>query len=288
QRTRRIGRRRRLRTQGKMTVEATVGDDLIFEQDGAVATLTINRPHVRNAMTFAMYGALAAHCRTVAADPSVRVLILRATGDKAFVSGTDIKELRTIQSGEDGLAYEAIVDAAIDALEAVEKPVLCAIRGAVTGGGLAIAAASDIRIATPDARLGIPIARTLGNFISGATLARVVASVGDAQTRRMLILGELVSAEEAHALGFLTELAAPRKPRHPRARSRPPTRRQRPQNHRRGQSRPPPHAHRGSAQRRRPRAPLLRQPRVPRGRHSVPRKTPPRLVKLTFRAHSAG
>ena len=192
-----------------MTVEATVGDDLIFEQDGAVATLTINRPHVRNAMTFAMYGALADHCRAVATDPSVRVLILRATGDKAFVSGTDIKELRTIQSGEDGLAYEAMVDAAIDALEAVEKPVLCAIRGAVTGGGLAMAAASDIRIATPDARLGIPIARTLGNFISGATLARVVASVGDAQARRMLILGELVSAREAHALGFLTELADP-------------------------------------------------------------------------------
>jgi len=179
---------------------------ILTERIGEIVRLRINRPAVRNAMTFSMYDELAAHCQGISKDRQVRALILDASGTRSFVSGTDINELRSIRTGEDGLRYERRVDDAINALEQVPQPVLCVLRGYVAGGGLAIAAACDVRIATGDTRIGVPTARGLGNIISGATLARLVSSLGEATVRRLLVLGDFISAEDARALGFVAEI----------------------------------------------------------------------------------
>jgi enoyl-CoA hydratase/carnithine racemase len=95
------------------------------------------------------------------------------------------------------------------AVETLPMPTLAVVEGVATGGGLAIAACCDLRVATPGARFGIPIARTLGNCLSVANVARLVAAVGYSCAKRMLLLSELIGADEALAGGFLTEIVAP-------------------------------------------------------------------------------
>src|SRR5262249_35776049 len=95
------------------------------------------------------------------------------------------------------------------AIEALPVPTLAVIEGFAIGGGLAIAAACDLRIATPGARFGVPIARTLGNCLSMANYARLVAALGAARAKRVLLLAENLTAEEALAGGFVGEIVEP-------------------------------------------------------------------------------
>jgi hypothetical protein len=110
-----------------------------YERRGATGWITFDRPAARNAMTFAMYEALHAHCERADADPEVRTLVLRGAGG-AFVAGTDIAEFRAFESAEDGLRYEATIDRIVGRLEAVRKPTVALIDGYAVGGGLALAA----------------------------------------------------------------------------------------------------------------------------------------------------
>jgi enoyl-CoA hydratase/carnithine racemase len=178
-----------------------------YSEDGTVGRIVFDRPAARNAMTWAMYDELAAICTRLAADRHVRVVVLRGAGGQAFVAGTDIGGFADFTSGEDGLAYEAKMDRIIEAVEALPMPTVAAVEGWAVGGGLAIAAACDFRIATPDARFGAPIARTLGNCFSAANYARLVAALGVARAKRVLLLGEMIGAEEAKAAGFVIEIA---------------------------------------------------------------------------------
>ena len=175
---------------------------------GRVATLRFDRPLARNAMTWAMYGQLAAHCTQLAQDPQLRLVVLRGAGGEAFVAGTDIAQFQDFQGGEDGVAYERRIDEGIALIERLPMPTVAVIEGWAVGGGLAIATACDFRIATPSARLGVPIARTLGNTLSMANLARLQAAFGTQRLKRMLVLAELLDAEEALACGFLHEVCA--------------------------------------------------------------------------------
>jgi enoyl-CoA hydratase/carnithine racemase len=181
-------------------------DDLIYEQDGSVATLTFNRPQARNAMTWAMYEGLHETCERVDADDTVRVLLLRGAGDKAFVAGTDISQFTAFQTEQDALDYEARMDRVISRLETVAKPVVALIRGYAVGGGVAIAAACDLRLATPDAQYGFPIARTLGNCLSMANYARLADLLGPARVKDLIFRARLMSAEEGHAAGLFAEI----------------------------------------------------------------------------------
>ncbi len=160
-------------------------------------------------MTWEMYEALHRICDELAADPGLRAVVLRGAGGKAFIAGTDIGQFRDFATGDDGLAYERRMDAHIDALLAIPAPVLAVVEGWAVGGGLNIAAACDLRIATPDARFGVPIARTVGNCLSMATYGRLRAGVGESRAERMLLLGEMLGAEEAREAGFLLSLAEP-------------------------------------------------------------------------------
>jgi enoyl-CoA hydratase/carnithine racemase len=180
-----------------------------FEREGAIARVVFDRPAARNAMTWEMYDQLAEACERIAADPSVRVAVFRGAGGKAFVAGTDIAQFRDFRSPEDGIAYERRIEGYLARLEALPVPSLAVVEGWAVGGGLLIAAACDLRIATPQARFGVPIARTLGNCLSVANYARVVAAFGASRAKKMLLLAENLGAEEALAAGFLTEIVAP-------------------------------------------------------------------------------
>jgi enoyl-CoA hydratase/carnithine racemase len=179
-----------------------------LERDGAIAHVVFDRPEAHNALTWAMYEQLGDICRRLAADAGVRVVTLRGAGGKAFVAGTDIAQFAAFGGGEDGVAYEGRIDAGIDLLESLPMPVVALLEGWVVGGGLAIAATADLRIATPDARFGVPIARTLGNCLSAANTARLVAGFGAGLAKRMLLLAELLTAEEAQAAGFVAQVVA--------------------------------------------------------------------------------
>ena len=157
-------------------------------------------------MTFAMYDALASICDKIAADESLRVVTLRGAGGSAFVAGTDIEQFRAFSGPEDGVAYEAKIDARVGQVESLPVPTIAIIDGWAVGGGLALATACDLRIATPSARFSVPIARTLGNCLSIANMARIIAGFGIGRTKRMLMLAEAIDATEALACGFLLEI----------------------------------------------------------------------------------
>lgn len=180
-----------------------------YRREGPVAHITFDRPAARNAMTWAMYEQLAEICRRLPEDREARVAVLRGAGGRAFVAGTDIAQFRQFRSGEDGVDYERRISRYLEPLETLPVPTLAVIEGWAIGGGLAIAAVCDLRIATPGSRFGVPIARTLGNCLSIANYALLVASFGVARTKKMLLLAENLTAEEALAAGFLAEIVAP-------------------------------------------------------------------------------
>ena len=181
-------------------------DEILVARDGAIVTLTFNRPSARNALTWSMYEALTRVCEEVDADDAVRVLVLRGAGGQAFVAGTDISQFQSFAGAPDGIGYERDGDRRIGRLEAVRKPVIAAIQGFAVGAGLRIAAACDLRIATPDSRFGAPIARTLGNCLSAEAYARLVDLIGPSRVTGLLFTAKLLPAPEAHAAGFVHEL----------------------------------------------------------------------------------
>jgi enoyl-CoA hydratase/carnithine racemase len=184
-------------------------DEVLCEVDAdGIAHLTLNRPQARNALTFAMYERLYELSRSLDEDRAVRAIVITGAGDRAFAAGTDIAQFRSFSTPEDALGYERFMDRVLGSLERCRKPTVAAIAGACTGGGAAIAAACDLRIATRDARFGFPIARTLGNCLSLGNLRRLSALVGAARVKEMIFTARLVEAEEAKAIGLVGEVLA--------------------------------------------------------------------------------
>jgi enoyl-CoA hydratase/carnithine racemase len=183
--------------------------DLLVERDGPLLRVTFNRPAQRNALTWEMYEGLAAACDQADADEGIRAMLLRGAGDAAFVSGTDIAQFQDFADGEDGVAYEAKLAALAGRLEAVTVPTVAAVSGYCVGAGLALAASCDIRVATDDARFGIPVARTLGNCLSMPIYALLVSHLGPARTLDMFLRARFFTAAEAAVAGFVAETCAP-------------------------------------------------------------------------------
>jgi enoyl-CoA hydratase/carnithine racemase len=178
--------------------------ELLYERRGAVAVITFNRPHARNAMTFAMYEALLARCDEIDADDEIRVLVLRGAGGRAFVSGTDIRQFLDFDSGKTGVEYEADIDRYLGRLDRLRKPAIAQVEGYAVGAGLSIASACDLRICTPDAQFGLPIARTLGNCLSMAGYARLAAILGEARAKDLVFTARMIPADEALAAGLVS------------------------------------------------------------------------------------
>ena len=180
--------------------------------EAGLASVVFDRPQARNAMTWAMYEQLMAICRQLRDDRSVRVVTFRGAGGEAFVAGTDIAQFQNFgsgaQGGADGVAYEQKIDACMDLLTGLPMPTVAVVEGWCVGGGLAIATGCDFRLATPNAKFGVPIARTLGNCLSMSNLARLQAAWGAQRVKRMLLLAEMMGADEALACGYLQTIAA--------------------------------------------------------------------------------
>jgi enoyl-CoA hydratase len=173
---------------------------------GQVMWLTFDRPQARNALTWEMYSRLEEALAEVEADRSVRCLVLTGAGG-AFVAGTDISQFRAFRNAEDAIAYEERGDRLFTALESLRVPTVAAIQGPCTGAGFGLAACCDLRIGSPSARLGLPIARTLGNCLSMGTYTRFAALLGVARLKEVIFLARLLDAEEARAVGVLNEVA---------------------------------------------------------------------------------
>lgn len=180
--------------------------ELLVSRDGAIVTVTFNRPQARNAMTWGMYERLYQVCEEVDRDEAIRVLVLKGAGGKAFVAGTDISQFTRFEGAEDGLKYERDGDRRAGRIARVTKPVIAQIEGYAVGGGFGIAAGCDIRIATPEARFGAPIARTLGNCLSMKNYARYMDLIGASLLTEIIFTARLLTAEEALGAGFVHEI----------------------------------------------------------------------------------
>jgi enoyl-CoA hydratase/carnithine racemase len=186
--------------------EHVAASQIFFDVAGPVAVLTFNRPEARNALTWEMYDGLLAACERVDGSAEIRVLVIRGAGGKAFAAGTDISQFSSFASREDAIGYERRLDGVIDRLERVRAATIAQVQGAATGGGCAIALACDLRVCTPDARFGVPIARTLGNCLSAANYARMIDLLGPARTKDLLLTGRLMDAAEAAAAGIVARV----------------------------------------------------------------------------------
>jgi enoyl-CoA hydratase/carnithine racemase len=175
---------------------------VLWERRGPAAWVTFDRPDAMNAMTFAMYEELFACCERADGDDDVRVVALRGAGDRAFVAGTDISQFTSFASGDDGVRYEARIDRVVGRLEAVRKPTIALVHGYAMGSGLALSAACDLRVCTPEARFGLPIARTVGNCLSMENYARLVALLGEARLKDVVFTARAIDADEALAIGL--------------------------------------------------------------------------------------
>ena len=180
--------------------------DVLGERRGPALWVTFNRPQAHNAMTFAMYESLYRQCEEADADAEVRALVLRGAGERAFVAGTDISQFTAFDSAEDGLEYEATIDRIVGRLETVTKPTLALVDGYAMGSGLALSAACDLRVCTPAATFGLPIARTVGNCLSMENYARLAALLGPARLKELVFTARSIDADEALAIGLATEV----------------------------------------------------------------------------------
>ena len=180
----------------------TMTDLVQIEVDDGVATLTLNRPEKRNAVNLEMWTAIGQHCRRLALDLTVRVVVVRGAGDH-FCAGADIGGLGAADD-----SYGRANREAEDALSQLPQPTIAFIRGSCVGGGVQIASSCDIRIADWTARLGITPAR-LGITYPTRALERVVRLVGPSAAKHLLFSAELIDAEHALRIGLLDEVHAP-------------------------------------------------------------------------------
>ena len=182
--------------------------ELLYDKRGEIGWITFNRPQARNALTFAMYEDLAEICGRIGRTREAKALVITGAGERAFAAGTDIAQFKDFKDAEDGIAYERKMDRILDTIERCTVPTIAAVAGFCTGGGAAIAAACDLRIAAVNAQFGFPIARTLGNCLSMANYARLAALIGSQRVKEMLFLATLIDAPTAHQVGLVSEVLA--------------------------------------------------------------------------------
>ena len=183
-------------------------DSILVQRDGAIATVVLNRPEKLNALTRPMWRALGEAVNRLSADDSVRCIVLRGAGERAFSPGNDIGEFATERANKaQAREYGAIMHATAQALEACRHPIVAQIHGICVGGGLEIAALADIRICGESSRFGAPI-KNLGLVMAYAEMAPLVRLVGTATALEILLEGRIFDAAEAKAKGIVTRVVA--------------------------------------------------------------------------------
>jgi enoyl-CoA hydratase/carnithine racemase len=175
---------------------------------GPIATVVLDRPDKLNALTKTMWQALGDAVARLAADPSLRCIVVRGAGERAFSPGNDIAEFaRERSNSTQARAYGAVMHAAAQALADCPVPLVAQIHGICVGGGLEIAALCDLRICGASSRFGAPI-KNLGLVMAYAEMAPLVRVVGAAVALEILLEGRIFDAEEAKAKGLVTRVVA--------------------------------------------------------------------------------
>jgi enoyl-CoA hydratase/carnithine racemase len=181
-------------------------EELLVRRDGAIVTLVLNRPQKLNAMTKPLWQALGAALRELGADESVRCIVLRGAGGKAFSPGNDISEFETERSNRtQAREYGKLMHATIAALRDTDIPTVALIEGICVGGGLEIAGCCDFRICGEGSRFGAPI-KNLGLVMAYAELDAMRRLAGRAGTLELLLEGRIIGAAEAKEKGLVTRV----------------------------------------------------------------------------------
>ena len=189
-----------------MDTISTDKDKILGTKKGAIGTLTFNYPEKHNAISPEMSQAAGAVIDDFAADPAIRVVILRGAGSKAFVSGGDISKYEGNRSTPEQIAaYNKMTSGFRASLRGIGKPTIAMIRGWCLGGGLAIALNCDLRICTEDAQFGIPAAK-LGIGYSAESLAQLIELVGPSVAKEVLFTARRYTAYEAHRIGLVNHV----------------------------------------------------------------------------------
>lgn len=182
---------------------------LVVRREGGVVTIALNRPDKHNAISFAMWTALARLMPVLAADDEVDVVVLRGTPGGPFSSGADISEFTTLRAEPEGARrYSEAVAAGENALICFPKPTIALVEGFAIGGGTQVAAACDLRVCDTTSRFGITPAK-LGIVYALGSTARLVETVGAAWARWILLTGDLLDADAALRIGLVHEVLAP-------------------------------------------------------------------------------
>jgi enoyl-CoA hydratase/carnithine racemase len=184
-------------------------EDIVVEHDGAVATVTLNRPKSHNAITLGMYESIPDVVETVAKDPEIKVLVLRGAGERSFASGADISEFRDVRGdARSARSYNERVAAAERAIEGLAKPTIAMIHGYCIGGGTGLALACDLRFADDRVRMAITPSK-LGLVYSLESTKRVVDLVGPSRAKWILMSGQQMKGQKVLELGLVDELTIP-------------------------------------------------------------------------------
>lgn len=178
--------------------------NLLVEISNQIATVTINRPSALNALSIEVIDELQHFTSVVSSDDDVRAIIITGSGDKAFVAGADIKELRDLDR-ESGEFYSIRGNRAMRSIELLRKPVIAAVNGYALGGGCELAMACHIRIASENAKFGQPEVN-LGLIPGFGGTQRLTRLIGMGRALQLLLTGEIISAEEAYRLGLVNQV----------------------------------------------------------------------------------
>ncbi|MDB5370684.1 MAG: putative 3-hydroxybutyryl-CoA dehydratase [Roseomonas sp.] len=185
------------------------GSKILTRREDGIGWLTINQPEKRNAISLAMWDAIAAAADDFATDPAIRVVVMHGAGGKAFASGADISEFDKVRANADAqVEYGKRSALARKKLEAMDKPLIAMIQGFCIGGGYATALVADLRIASSDSRFGIPAAK-LGIAYGYESLMRLTALAGPAIAKEILFTGRQLDATEALSFGLVNRVVPP-------------------------------------------------------------------------------
>ena len=181
---------------------------MLAARDGGIGLITFNQPEKRNAMSIEMWLGLDEILRGFEADDTISVVVMQGAGDKAFVSGADISQFEKNRNNADAQKeYDRITSVGRDRFHAFPKPVIAKIRGFCLGGGLAIAMAADLRIASTDSQFGIPAAR-LSVAYAPDSVRKLIDLVGPSHARMILYTGRRINAAEAERIGLINHCVA--------------------------------------------------------------------------------
>ncbi|MCY8515764.1 enoyl-CoA hydratase [Bacillus atrophaeus] len=184
-----------------------MGDNVLFSlRKETIAVVTLNRSHAANSLSSDMLYELQDTAQKIESDPNIRCVILTGSGEKAFCAGADLKERRGMDHSQVRRSV-SLIQSVVSRIEALPQPVIAALNGTALGGGLELALACDIRIATNDVRLGLP--ETSLAIIPGAGgTQRLPRLIGQGKAKELIYTGRRISAQEAKEIGLIEYVTA--------------------------------------------------------------------------------